>query len=235
MTTDPLQKLVMVSVPDSAIAENFRSLRTNVARHLNNGVRKLLVGSSWAGEGKTLVVANLAVALAQIQKQVIIIDADLRRPKMTTLFGLVDQPGLCNSLADSSPAAPHIQRTGVASLRILPAGNLPDPNPTDLMSGLGMKHILAELEPMADVVLVDSSPLAIFSESSIIATMVDAVMLVINTRRWRGEEEVQVKRQLETLGANVIGMVLNELDQNERGPDEYKYRYRYQKNKAKAR
>jgi len=203
-----LEKLVMISMPDSPVAESFRTLRTNLLRTLEQGAKHLLFVSAWPGDGKSVVCANMAVAFAQIQKRVVVLDVDFRRPTLGNLFGVTGGPGLSRALLEQVPVESLLQSTGIPGLQFMAGGEIAA-NPADLLSGARMRTVLQEIGTVADCVLLDSPPLSLFAEGTLLASMVDGVVIVINPDRWRGEPELEIKRSLEEAGATVLGLVLN--------------------------
>src|SRR5690606_12110832 len=148
----------------------YRMLRTNLEfTAVDGGLKSVLVTSSSPGEGKSTTTANLAVVLAQAGKRVILVDADLRRPIQHKIFDMSNNHGLTTALLDSqSPATHHLQPTAVANLQLMSSGPLP-PNPADLLDSQRMLQLLEELQQLADVVLLDTPPVLMVADATILA------------------------------------------------------------------
>jgi len=216
----------MIDMPNSAAAESFRDLRTNLLRGVERGEKKILFSSPWPNDGKSIVCANVAVAFAQISKRVILVDVDLRRSTLGNLFSLADVRGLADALEEDLAVEPLLQVTGVPNLRFLPGGTLTT-SPADRMSGPRMRRVVRELDSLADCILLDSPPLSMFAEGKALSSLVDGVVLIINPGRWKGEPEMEIKRGLEEAGAKIVGLVLNEVDAKDGGSYRYGYGYGY--------
>ncbi|MCC7107335.1 MAG: CpsD/CapB family tyrosine-protein kinase [Chloroflexi bacterium] len=200
--------LVTVTSPRSAAAEAYRLLRTNLEFvGLDKPVQTLLVTSAGPRDGKTTVVANLAVVLADAGQRVIVIDADLRQPRLHEVFGAQRSPGFSDALLDER-ANPPLQSGPLPTLRLLSAGT-PPPNPAELLASARVSRLLDRLKGEADIVLLDSPPLAAVSDATILATRVDGVLLVVSARRTRRDLAQRAREQLKTAGARVVGAVLN--------------------------
>ena len=183
MTT---KDLVTLQDPRSPIAEAYRGLRTNLTfSSLDRPLRTMLITSAGPEEGKSTVLANLAVTEAQAGRRVIIVDADLRRPRQHELFGISNATGLTTALADEkglqnlSLQATVLQATEVPGLRVLTSGPLP-PNPTELLASQRMAALLTALSALSDLVLFDAPPVVVVTDAAILASQVDGVLLVVN-------------------------------------------------------
>ena len=197
--------------PRSPATEAYRALRTNLQfASLGRDVHSLVVTSPRPGDGKTTTISNLATVLAQGGQRVILVDADLRKPRLHKMFsGLANRTGLTNLLlADARvDLDPLLQSTAVPNLRVLTTGPLP-PNPSDVLNSPKMRDAIAYLEEEADVVLIDAPPMAV-SDALIIASLVDGVMLVTTGGRTRGNELTNVVEALGRSGTTLTGVVIN--------------------------
>lgn len=202
--------LVTLTDPRSPVAEAFRALRTNLEfSSLDRPLRSLLVTSAAPEEGKSTLLANLAVSIAQAEKQVILADCDLRRPAQHTLFGLKDSPGLTTMLRDGATLSdPPLQDTSVPGLKVLTSGPLP-PNPPDVLSSQRMEQALAALLDRCDILLLDAPPIIAVTDAAILAARADAVLLVVNAGKTRREHAQRAKALLEHVNARLLGVVLN--------------------------
>jgi capsular exopolysaccharide synthesis family protein len=211
------EELVVAAQPLSPIAETFRVLCTNIRfSSVDRPLRTLLVTSPGVLEGKSITVANLAVAMVQAGLRVVAVDADLRRPRLHHLFGLdlghegTDERlwwGLSGSLLEGRTDG-QLHPTQVEGLTILPSGELP-PNPAELMGSQQIQQLLHQLAQEVDVVLIDSPPVLPVADATALAQAVDGVLLVLEagyTRRGAARQAVDSLRQV---GANLVGVVLN--------------------------
>ncbi len=204
------KSLVTISEPNSPASEAYRALRTNLTfASLDKPLRTLMFTSPGPDEGKSTVLANLAVTIAQTERRVLLVDCDLRRPCLHELFGLANDAGLTNLLTD--PAArenPPFQETEVPGLRLLTSGPLP-PRCADLLASRRMEETVRWLAEQADQVLFDSPPINAVADAAILATLVDGVLLVVRERRTRREAVVEARDRLARVNAHLLGAVLN--------------------------
>jgi len=208
-TAAPSDLLVTISSPRSPISEAYRTLRTNLQFvSLDRPLQTLLVTSPGPEEGKSTMLANLAVTIAQGERKVILVDCDLRRPSLHKLFGLKHKKGLTTMVVDDKAMSdPPLQETGVPGLQLLASGPLP-PGPSDLLGSRRMDRVLVALKERADIVLLDAPPVVAVSDAAILATKVDGVLLVVSAGRTKRDSVQAAKAKLEKVNANVVGAVL---------------------------
>lgn len=201
----------------SPVSEVFRSLRTNIQyMSKSSSCQTILLTSTTQGEEKSWIVSNLAVTFAQTGKNVIIIDADMRRPRQNNIFGIDMFPGLSNYLAGMSSRGTDkniavkdcIQATEIDNLYVLPAGNIP-PNPSELLESTKTKELLNELKKIFDVVIFDGAPCLLVTDATIISRIVDSTILVASYKTTKIDELKDAKRRIEAIGGHVAGVVLN--------------------------
>jgi non-specific protein-tyrosine kinase len=219
----PDDRPIALSEPDDIAVESYRALRTNVQfLGLERNVKVIQVTSSVAGEGKTTTATNLAVVLAQTGASVVLVDADLRRPRVHQVFGVDPSRGLTDNLVGETvdmtllPVDPH--------LSIIVSGRIP-PNPSEMLSGRRMAAVIDELRRRFDYVVVDSAPTLAVSDAIALARHVDGVLVVIQAKQ---TPIPQVRRTLATLdqvNAPVLGLVFNKA--SEKGDGMYAYGYGY--------
>jgi capsular exopolysaccharide synthesis family protein len=196
----------------SAEAEAFRGVRTALYfSTAGQGHKVIQVTSPSPGDGKTTVTGNLAISMAQSGKRVLLIDADIRKPRLHRQFGIGDETGLSLVLAGEVEPAEAIQEGGVPNLSILPCGPLP-PNPAELLTSPRLKEFLDQVREQYDFVLVDTPPLLAVTDASVVAARVDGVLLVIRVSKNGRPQAVRAKEILNTLGASMLGVVVNALD-----------------------
>ena len=202
--------LITITNPRSPIAEAYRSLRTNLEfSSLDRPLRTLIVTSAGPEEGKSTTLANLAVAMASADKQVILVDCDLRRPSLHRIFDVRNGVGLTTMIVnDEALKNPPFQETGVSNLWLLPSGPLP-PNPSELLGSRRMEDIIASLTEKADVVLFDAPPIIAVTDAAVLSSKVDGVLLVINAGKTKREHAQRAKALLEKVNARLVGAVLN--------------------------
>ena len=209
MTDKPPAALITLTDPHSPIAEAYRTLRTNLEfSSLDHPLKSMVVTSAGPEEGKSTTLANLAVTMAQAGRGVILVDCDLRRPRLHELFGAPNDQGLTSMMVDESAMkAPPLQETGVAGLRLLPSGPQP-PNPAELLASRRMAEMIEWLAGQADVVLFDAPPVIAVTDAAVLASQVDGVLLVIGAGSTRREYVRQARALLEKVNARVVGAVL---------------------------
>jgi non-specific protein-tyrosine kinase len=201
-------ELITLANPRSAVAEAYRTLRTNIQlSSLDQPLRTLLVASAGADEGKSTTLANLAVTFAQAGRRTILVDSDLRRPSLHVLFGTPNDQGLTTMLLQDDAPAPLLD-TPIEGLRLLPSGPVP-PNPSELLASRRLEGAIAWLRDAADLVLFDSPPALAVSDAAVLSRRVDGVVLVLSAGRTRREHAARARQVLERAGARLLGVVLN--------------------------
>lgn len=199
--------LITLTNPRSPVSEAYRTLRTNLSFYsLDNPLRSLVVTSAAPDEGKSTTVANLAVTMAQSGRKTILVDCDLRRPSLHTLFNLQNNTGFTNMLLDENAAAP-LQKTEVDNLLVLTSGPKP-PNPADILGSRQMDRIIATLVEQADMVLFDAPPVVAVTDAVVLGTKVDGVLLVVSAGKTRRDHAEKAKQILEKANVRIIGATL---------------------------
>jgi len=212
----------------SPLAESYRHLRTSVLLSTaGRAPRSLLVTSSLPGEGKTTTAVNTAVSLAQTGATVVIIDADMRRPRLRSIFGLSDRSGLSSILSSELSEAEvlaTVSQTPVAGLHVLSAGPIP-PNPAELLGSDQMRRLMIILQSKFNHVVVDSPPVSSFTDGVLISSMVDGVLLVVHGGKSSRHVVKRSRQLLQDVGAKIFGVVLNNV--NLQSHDYYYYQRYY--------
>jgi non-specific protein-tyrosine kinase len=210
---DYASKLMPIKQPRSPVAEAYRMLRTNLQySDIDHPRRVLLMTSCGPLEGKSVTAANLSIVIAQSGKRVILVDADLRRPMQHKIFDLEDTYGLTSVLVNSSmPLSDALQATSVANLKVLACGPIP-PDPSELLSSKRMMDVLAALREEADIIIIDTPPTLVVTDASVLSTRVDGVLFVLQAGHTRKTAAKQAKETLVSVGANIVGIVLNRLE-----------------------
>ncbi len=210
MPSDFNSTLITITNPRSPISEAYRTLRTNLEfSSLDKPIRAMVVTSAAPDEGKSTTLANLAVALAQAGKKIILVDCDLRRPSLQHLFNARATPGFTDMMRDEALMSnPPLQETGVANLQLLTSGTLP-PNPAELLASRRMGDLLAALQKRSEMILLDAPPVIAVTDAAVLASKVDAVLLVVSAGKTKREHAKKAQAMLEKVNARLIGTVLN--------------------------
>jgi capsular exopolysaccharide synthesis family protein len=212
----------------SPLAEAYRHLRTSVLLSTaGRAPKSLLVTSSLPGEGKTTTAVNTAISLAQTGASVVIIDADMRRPRLQSIFGLHGQLGLSSILSSDVSEADMLAMVGLdeaSGLSVLTSGPIP-PNPAELLGSDQMRRLLVALQANYTHVVIDSPPVSSFTDGVLISTMVDGVLLVVHGGRSSRHIVRRSKQLLNDVGAKIFGVVLNNV--NLQSHDYYYYQSYY--------
>ena len=199
--------LITLTDPRSPQSEAYRALRTNLQFYsLDNPIRSLVVTSPAGDEGKSTTVANLAVTLAQSGRRTILVDCDLRRPSLHTLFDLPAEPGLTDVILSEDGALP-LQATAVENLSLLAAGPKP-PNPADLLGSRKIDEVIARLQDEADIILFDAPPVIAVTDAAVLGSKVDGALLVISAGKTRREHAERAKETLERARVRIVGATL---------------------------
>jgi capsular exopolysaccharide synthesis family protein len=196
----------------SSASEAFRTIRTGLAfTEAGRDMRSLLVTSTAPSEGKSTTSINLAVAFARAGKRVLLVDADLRRPRLHRVFGLPDDQGFSNLLIGSAELGAVSHETPIPGLWVMPCGVIP-PNPVELLGGAGMRPAFAQMQAAFDLVVFDSPPAGIVSDASVLATVADRVAFVVRSLRTNRTHARHAVQQLRAVGARIAGAVVNQSD-----------------------
>lgn len=214
--------------PKSPISEAYRTFRTNLQfARLDTPLKTILVTSSGPGEGKSTTVANLAITMAQMGTNTLLVDSDLRRPILHSIFNLQRTPGLTNYLAGNVPLGEIIQPTPIENLSLLTCGVLP-PNPSELLGSKKMKQLLEELKERFETILFDSPPVIAVTDAAVLSTLLDGVVLVVSSGYTSREAVIRGITLLENVKSRLIGGVLNKIKvESVYGSYHYYYYYHY--------
>ncbi len=228
-TDDPAAAL---ADPKSPLSEAYNSLRSALMHATSEGLPPtLLVTSAQAAEGKTTTSQALAVALARLGKQVLLVDADLRRPAVHSLYGIANERGLSSLLTSADPAASAIVASPEPGLSLLPSGPIP-PSPTELLGSLRFRALIDELAARYDTVIFDSPPILGLADAPALSALVDGVAIVVEADRSRRGGLKAALRRLRSMRPIVLGAVLTKFDaahmanrySDYYGSDYYEYR-----------
>lgn len=207
--------------PKSPISEGYRKLRTNIEfSTINHKLQIIMVTSSKPSEGKSITCANMAVTFAQANKRVLVIDADLRTPAQHHIFTISNHKGLTTALINKHEPQDVIQHTNTENLSVITAGPTP-PNPSELLSSKRMEALLEKMRETYDVIIIDTPSIMSVTDAQIVAAQSDGVVLVVDSGKLKKEVALKAKAALEHVQANLIGVVLNNINRNH--SDSYSY------------
>ncbi|MCM3412414.1 CpsD/CapB family tyrosine-protein kinase [Metabacillus litoralis] len=195
--------------PNSEIAERFRTIRTNIQfSSIDKKHQLLMITSPSNGEGKTTAAVNLAISISQQGEKVLLIDANLRRPKLQQAFNIKETKGLTDVLIEGIPLEEAVFQTQIGQLDVLSSGTIP-PNPAEIIGSGAMSRFLIEARKEYNVVIFDCPPVLETTETKLLAGQCDGVVLTLNSGRTDQEKALEANRLLKLVRANVLGVILN--------------------------
>ncbi|MEJ2053559.1 MAG: polysaccharide biosynthesis tyrosine autokinase [Calditrichaceae bacterium] len=195
--------------PKSPVSEAYRTLRTNLQfSKVDRKLKSFLITSSGPKEGKSTTAANLAIALAQVGQKVVLVDADLRRPVVHSIFGMKKDEGVTNYLMDTIKYDQILKPTFNENLVVICSGVLP-PNPSELLASKSMESLMERLTKDFDVVIFDSPPVIAVTDAAIMSTKVDGTILVVNSGQTNRDALTRCTTLLESVGTRPLGILLN--------------------------
>jgi tyrosine-protein kinase len=213
LSSKKAREIVLISQPRGSASEAYRSLRTQL-QFLSgqHQIKSLLVTSPSEGEGKTVTCVNLAVAFAQAGRRVVLMSSDLRRPTLEEYFGLSNREGLATWLmAEDREPWGLIRDPGIDNLRVVPTGPVP-PNPAELLSSDRLTRLIGIIEANSDLLIIDSPPVLAVADAAILATHVDATVLVVEAEKTQRSAATLATEELQRVGAGLLGSILNGFD-----------------------
>jgi capsular exopolysaccharide synthesis family protein len=218
----------------SSIAEAFRKLRTNLQfLAVDNPPRLIVVTSSLPGDGKTTTTINIALALAEAEHSVVLVDGDMRRPMLDKYLNVVGTVGFSTVLSGAATLSDVLQKTSAKNLTVLASGPMP-PNPSELLGSMAAQKILNELRTQFDFVIVDSSPLLAVTDASILAANSDGVLMVARFGKTKRDQLAHAVASLEDVGARLLGSVFTLTPSSRNSSYNYGY-YGHEKEKRTSR
>ena len=222
---DRLNDLVCLNAPKSTASESYRGIRTNILfSSAGASPQVILVTSPGPREGKTMTSTNLAITMAQSGSKVVQLDCDLRRPKLHRMFGLSKETGVTNLLVGNASFEQVVVHSKVPNLDLIFSGPIP-PNPSEMLGSKRMVELINELRKRYTRIIIDSPPITAVTDAAILAKAVDGVVMVIRAGQTVREVAKNSVHQLQSVGGNILGAVLNAVDI---GKDKYYYYYYYQ-------
>lgn len=220
------RKHILTSKSGFYLREAYKTLRTNVNFALadTEGCKVILVTSAMQSEGKSLTALNLAISLAQTEAKVLIIDCDLRRPKLNRLLGTSANIGLSNLLMDPKKLTGTIFKHEQLGISVILSGDIP-PNPSELLASARMQSLITALRGKYDYIIIDTPPVDMVIDSVVLAPMSDGVLFVVKADQSERGAVIHAMEQLEYAKAKVLGFVFNGMN-SESGSGYGKYRYK---------
>ena len=228
-TAHDCPELFVHHLPKSSVAEHFRTIKTNL--FFSGGrqrPRRLLVTSPGPKEGKTTVGCNLAAVAALAGSRTLVIDTDMRRPRVHRLFGIPRRPGITEYFMGTAPITKYTRSTPVENLDVLTCGSL-SPNPLELLESPRFGEMVDELATVYDTILFDSPPLLAVADAKIVCSLIDVLVLVVRAGRTTKEGLREARGMLYPLLDEDVGVVLNGFD-----VEKHSYRYYYYRSKTYA-
>lgn len=207
--TNQKRNLITFTNPDSIISEQFRTLRTNIHISTNKKKSIILLTSPKAGDGKSTAIANLAVSMALQKEKVLLIDANLREPYIQFIFKLGNEKGLADILTNNASFKDVVHHTEIGKLAVLTSGQI-SANPAELLGSEKMEELLKSALEEYDVILLDSPPVLEVTDTKLLASKCDGVILVLSQGRTALEKALDAKKALDFAKANLYGVILNE-------------------------
>lgn len=221
---DLSERLVTILEPTGAAAEAYRTLRTNLLyAFVDKPPKVITLTSPGPREGKSTTCANLGVVLAQADKKVLIIDGDLRKPVIHKIFGLRNLWGVANILVGER-GLQEVWHEPLLGLKVVTVGPVP-PNPAELLGSRRFAELLSQVRREFDYVLIDAPPVGLVSDPAVLGTQGDGVLLVLDAQNTRKGTLRQSVRDLEAVGADILGTVMNNV-KTSKGDYYYGYEYR---------
>lgn len=212
---------------DFFIREAYKTLRTNVIFSLTEekNCHVVIVTSSMQSEGKSITAMNLAISLAQTDKKVIVIDCDLRRPKLARLLGMKAPAGLSNLLLKPQLKDKAILHEETIGVDVILAGDIP-PNPSELLGSLRMQHLLDELKGEYDFIILDTPPVNMVTDAVVLSPQSDGVIFVVRANQSERGAVIHAVEQLEYSKTKILGFILNGVNMEQTSYGYSKYRYK---------
>lgn len=214
--------LIVKRDPKSPVSEAYREIRTNIRfANVDSNIKKILVTSSFAGEGKSTTISNLACTLADEGNKVLLLDCDLRKPTLHKKFSLRNHMGLMDVLIEKSDYKNYIQSI-YDGLDLLTTGSIPS-NPSEVLGSNSMKQLVEEMEKDYDYVLIDTAPIVAVTDPLVIASYIDGIILVVRAESTPVDLVKSSVDKLQKVNAKIIGSILNGVEMK-KGYEYYTYK-----------
>lgn len=206
-----------------AVQEAYKTIRTNILLSvIKDGCKKIVVTSAVSGEGKSTTTVNVAISLAQAFNKVLVIDCDLRKPRVHKALGVSSNPGLSNILSGLSDIREAVRDTKYPNLWVLTAG-LTAPNPAEMLASGRMSALIEELEKGFDYIIFDTPPINVVSDALPLIKLSDGVIMVVRSNYSIYKEIDKALSQLDFIGARLVGAIVNDDNSTDTNPGRYGY------------
>lgn len=216
--------MIVHNTPKSPISEAYRGIRTNLLfSNVDNNVKTILVSSATSGEGKTTTLCNLAMTIADSGKRTIIVDCDLRKPRIHKFLELSNATGVTDVLLRSEHYSTFVQKGIHQNLHVLTSGKIPS-NPSEILNSEAMKNLIQTLREDYDYVFIDTPPIAPVTDTVILSTFTDRVIIVCSSGELDIDMAKKAKEKIERVGGKILGVVLNKVKLKGK---KYQYYYQY--------
>lgn len=221
------RNLITYKNPKSPVSESYRMLRTNLHYlNIDKENKAIVVTSSNPGEGKTTTMANLAITMSQVGQRVLLVECDLRKPRIHKSFRVGNTKGLVNVIVEKVPVQDVIQKIDeLPNLEIITSGPIP-PDPTEILESQMMQELIAKFREAYDVILFDAPPVCSVTDAAVLTSLVDGVILVVASAETNIESAKLAKKLLNKVNGNILGVVLSKADTSKTGGYYYHY-YEY--------
>jgi len=222
------ERLVTHTSPKSAISETYRSLRTSLQfADVDKPVKSVIITSANPGEGKSTTVANLAIATAQMNLKTLLVDSDLRKPVLHSLFGYDKNPGLIDVINNGTLTDEFLHKTDIDNLWLLTCGSVP-PNPSEMLGSQAMRELQQQFLSQFDYIFYDTPPIVAVTDAVVLSTIVDSLALVVKFGETTAQSTLHTVNILRQVNTKVSGTILNSVDiQSRYGSRDYYYYYHH--------
>lgn len=215
--------ITSVNYPKSPTAEAFRTLKTNIQfSNFDSEVKTIVITSPNQGEGKSTIAANLACVVSEGNHKTLLMDCDMRKPRLHRKFMVSNETGLTNLLLGDTSIDDAIQKTEIENLYILTCGTRP-PNPASIISSAKMRNLLNALKEQYEYIIIDTPPVLPVTDAQILSTYADGCIIVVSSMETEKETLKKAKELLDNVNTKILGIVLNKIDTARKGYYNYYY------------
>lgn len=225
-STTGVRDCVLTEGTSFHVQEAYKAMRTNLMFALpGNECKKIVITSSFAGEGKSISCANLAITFVQAGYKVLIIDADLRKPKIHRYMDVQNDIGLAHILGGFNDVKEGIHATSYENLQVIPSGHIP-PNPAELLASNSMKNLLSNVETLYDYIFIDTPPINLVTDGVVLGPITSGTIMVVREGQTHHKDLQTALNKLQFAETKVLGLILNDMKKMQGGYKKYKgYKY----------